>query len=177
MPCSDTAATPSSRRWNSTVPMNAPSDMDVCVLPTNIKPGTVSVLSALVGVCSAASAHTSILGVANGHTTYEVVGATEGVTLTETLIVGPTDVSLTVDVPAGGAGTIQVGAECGVSGNVAICTGHANQKETVLTITLPPSALSTNGGSTSGALSPYHAGVGVASMVAIAFWTAARILS
>ncbi|TDL17336.1 hypothetical protein BD410DRAFT_843700 [Rickenella mellea] len=70
------------------------------------------------------------------HTTYEIIqtGTDNGkIPVTETAVVGATDVSFTIDLPEA---TIAVGGQCGYSSGVAICTVEDNGYTATATVTL-----------------------------------------
>ncbi|TDL17035.1 hypothetical protein BD410DRAFT_794695 [Rickenella mellea] len=115
------------------------------------------VLSTLFGVCSAQipgvgnvpGAQISILGAANGHTTYEVVATASGIVATETLVLGATDASFTLAEPAA---SLAIGGACGINNGVAVCTIVDNSFTITATATLGDLNLPTaaGGGATGG---------------------------
>ncbi|TDL17033.1 hypothetical protein BD410DRAFT_584838 [Rickenella mellea] len=93
----------------------------------------------------------TVLGVGDGHTTYQVVET--AITLdstvfpgTETLVIGPSDASFTFAAPEA---SLTIGGACSISGGLAYCTIAENDVTITAAVTLADLGLPTAGAGSS----------------------------
>ncbi|TDL14768.1 hypothetical protein BD410DRAFT_796962 [Rickenella mellea] len=142
------------------------TDQQLSTYSTMFTSSRVAIVLSVFGVCSAqiaglgpdSGAQVSIVGVGEVNTTYEFVGTLSGIVATETLVLGATDASFTVVVPAA---SLTAGGECGINNGIALCTDVVNSFTITASVTLAdlnlPTAVgggTTGGGGASEGLSP-----------------------